>query len=492
MITDSLKRFTRDVGWVFTSLTIAAIVQFVLRVFLARYFGPADLGLYTLAFTVYSFGLIVSCFGTDFGITKYVAAADGNLNRINLLVTSGISISFINGCVIGLILYLASPYISIYFFKMPELTALLRIVSFAFPFIGLEKATLGFLNGVRRMRIFAFINIFQNILVIVLTIIFTLLVQDIKYAVVGLVIPVALISLISLFFIRESLSRTNIAEYSRAVKTLLAFGFFLVLGNSMGVIQTYTDSTLLGYFMKDVDVGLYAVAVTMVLVVRLPPQAIQTITGPMIALYWGKNEIDKIQYLVNGCIKYTAFCALLGAFVLGFLSHDLIRLFFGLDFVAAAFPFQILLVGAVFAAIQTSIGSALESTAYVKKQFMLTGIIALLGIILNILLIPPFGITGAAVATSTTMAISALIRLYFTQRLIKIRIDWIWIIKLFGFTVIIATLAYGIGKFFNLYACTVLALIILIMVIQRYFLNGEDRKQIKELLHLQLRDYIRK
>jgi O-antigen/teichoic acid export membrane protein len=488
MITDNLKRFIKDTSWALASLAIAAVVQFILRVFLARYFGPADLGLYTLAFTVYLFGLIASCFGTDFGVTKYVAEAEGNSKRINLLVTSGISISFVSGCIMGLILYLASPYIAINFFRMPELTALLRIVSFAYPFIGLEKATLGFLNGVRRMRFFAFINIFQNILVIVMTIIFALTGQDIKYAVVALIIPVALISFIGLFFIRESLFRTNMAEYSMAIKMLLLFGFFIVLGNGMKAIQTYADSMLLGHFMKDVDVGLYAVAGILIQVVCLPPQAIQTITGPMIALYWGKSEIDKIEYLVNGCIKYTAFFAILCAFALGFLSQDLIKLFFGKDFVDAAFPLKILLVGTVFSAISTSVGSALASTAYVKKNLMLTGIIVLLGIILNILLIPPFGITGAAVATSTTMTISALAKLCFIQRLIRIRIDWIWIVKLFGFSVIISALAYGIGKIFNLYACTLLALIILITIMLRYFMISEDRKQIRKILSFQFRD----
>jgi O-antigen/teichoic acid export membrane protein len=487
-MTDSLKRFIRDTGWAFASLAIAAVVQFILRIFLAKYFGPADLGLYTLAFTVYSFGLIASCFGTDIGVTKYVAEAGGNSNRINLLVTSGISISFVSGSIMGLILYLASPYISIYFFKMPELTALLRIVSFAYPFIGLEKTTLGFLNGVRRMRFFAFINIFQNILVIVMTIIFALTGHDIKYAIIGLVIPVALISLIGLFYIRKSLSWPKMTEWLPAIKMLLAFGFYVVLANSLGTIQTYTDSTLLGYFMKDVDVGLYAVAGVLVLAVRLPSQAVQVITGPMIASYWGKNEIGKIEYLINKCMNYSAFYAISVAFVLGFLSHDLIVLFFGKDFVDAASPFQILLVGAVFPAIGTSIGSALANTAYVKITFRITGIAVLLNIILNIILIPKFGIIGAALATSTTMTVSSLIHLYFIQRLIGIRIDWIWFVKLFGITVLIAAGAYGIGKIFNLYACTLLALIILITVMLRYFMTSEDRKQIRKILSFQFRD----
>jgi len=486
-MTDNLKRFITHTGWAFASLAVAAIVQFIVRIFLARYYGAGDLGLYTLAFTAYSFGLIFSGFGIGSGLLKYVAEAGENLPRIHLIVISGITTSFLSGCIMGLILYFASPYISTYFFKMPELTVLFQIVSFAFPFIALEKAVLGFLNGIRRMRLFAFINIIQYFMVVILTFIFALKGYDIKYAIMALIFPVVLMSLLSLFYVRKSLLRFQIAECTPVVKMLLVFGFYAVLTRSMSTIMTYTDSTMLGYFLTDVDVGVYAVAVVLMQAVRLPPQAIQTITAPMIALYWGKNEIDKIGDLVDQCMKYTAFYAILISFVVGFLSQDFIGLFFGRDFLPASFPLQILLVGAVFGAIQTSIGSALSSTAYIKLLYRITGVTALLNVGMNILLIPHFGISGAALATSMIMTLSALIQLYFTQRLIRIRIDWLWFVKLFGSTILIAAGAYGIGQILNLYLCTLLALFILIAVILRFFVTSADRKRIREILHLSTR-----
>lgn len=483
-MTNGIRQFITHIGWAFASLAVAAIIHFIIRIFLARYYGASDLGLYTLAFTAYSFGLIFSGFGISYGLTKYVAEAEGNSNRIRLLISSGITISFFSGCIMGLILYFASPYISTNFFQMPELTALFRIVSFAFPFIALEKAVLGFLNGVRRMRIFAFINILQNFLVVILILTFALKGYNIKYAVVGFVLPVIFMSLFSLFYVRKSLLKLKIAEYTPVVKTLLVFGFYGILSTSMSTIMTYTDSTMLGYFLIDADVGVYAVAVVLKQVLILPPSAVQLITGPMIAGYWGKNKIDSIGYLINTCMKYTAFFAILIAFVVGFLSHDLIRLFFGSDFIRASFPLQILLLGAIFRAIQTSIGSALSSTAYIKIIFRITGVAALVNIGLNILLIPRFGITGASIATSVTTIIFCLIQLYFVQRLISIRIDWMWFIKLFGITIFIAAGTYGIGRVFNIYAVVSLALLILITIMTRYFTTIEDRKLIKEFLHL--------
>jgi stage V sporulation protein B len=483
-MSNTLKRFLLDTGWSFASLAVATLVQFVLRIFLARYYGPADLGLYTLAFTVYSFGLIFSGFGIGAGVTKYVAEKKENSAQVSLFKTSGIFTSFLTGVITAVILYISAPYIAAYFFKMPELTKLLQIVSFVLPFIALEKATLGYLRGIRRMRLFAFINITQYLLIIILTIILALTGHDISYAVIGFVAPTILLSLVSLFCIYNSLPKLRFQDYLPSIKILLSFGFFVVLANSMGMIQSYTDSTLLGYYMTSTDVGLYSVALTLAQVISLPPSAIQTISSPTIATFWGRKEINNIENLINQCMKYTALYAVLIAFIIGCLSQDIIKLLYGVDYIAVAFPLQIMLAGAVFNAIQISVGGALSSTAYVKILFILTGLTVLLNIILNVLLIPRFGITGAAIASSATVIITIIIHIYFTQRLIKIRIDWLWFAKLFGVTIIIAVGTYFVARFFNLYAAAAAGIIVLILVLLRYFTTVEDRKLIRGILRI--------
>jgi stage V sporulation protein B len=483
---DNLKRFAKDTSWAFISIAIAAVIQFFLRILLARYYGAGDLGLYTLAFSIYSFGLIFSGFGVDSGLVKYTAESEGNSSRVNELVTGGVTLSFITGCVMGAILYLSSSYIANTFFKMPELTVLLQIISIAFPFIALEKAALGFLNGVRRMRLYALINIIQNGLVIILTLIFTLTGYDIKYVVVALVVPVVLMSFISIIYIRNSISKPNLLEHLTIIKILFTFGLFVVLANTMGTIMTYISSTLLGYYLTDVDVGIYAAAGILIQAIIILPAAVQRITGPMIANYWGKGEVRNIEHIVNITMKYTAFYAILSAFIIGFLSQDLIKLLFGLEFLSASLPLQILLVGIIFSAIQISVGNALSSTAYVKMIFRLTSIGVLLSLILNILLIPRFGIIGAAIATSSTNLISSLIMLYFTQRLIKIKIDWLWFIKLIGLTIIIIAGTYIAITIFNLYACIVMALIALVIIMLRFFTTYRERESLQQILHFPL------
>jgi O-antigen/teichoic acid export membrane protein len=104
------------------------------------------------------------------------------------------------------------------------------------------------------------------------------------------------------------------------------------------------------------------------------------------------------------------------------------------------------------------------------------------GVVLNLVLIPTVGIAGAAAATSAAMIVSAVTRLYLTQRLIGIRIDWMWIGKLFAVVAIVFGLTWIAALFVNRYVSLLLALVILSAVMLKYFVSLEDRELMKGIL----------
>lgn len=478
-----MRRFVRDVGFSFASLAISAVVHFALRVFLANYLGPSDLGLYTLAFTVYSFGTLFGAFGIGAALTKYVAEFREDTPRTGMLLTNGIIASFAIGCIMGLLLYVGAPAIANRFFHMPELASLLRIVSIAFPFIAIEKATLGFLNGLRQMRLFAIINISQNILIVALTVLLVVSGHGLNGAAWALVLPVVALSLFSVFIMRSSAVRPGLSPFVTATKLLLTFGGFVVLANGIGFIQTNTDSVMIGYFMKDVDVGLYAAAVTLSQAILLPSQALQMITGPMMATLWGKGDRPGIEKVVNDTLKLTAAVIIPIAFAAIMLAPDLIRLFFPEEeFITATDPLRILLIGTGFLSIWASVGSALSSTAYVRVIFILGSVSLAANIVLNALLIPRLGITGAATATASAAVFGALLQLYFTQRLVGIRIQWKWLFAISLFAGLLGGGCYALARLISPYACLSIFLILFGAVFLRFFLEKEHLESVKRLV----------
>jgi O-antigen/teichoic acid export membrane protein len=340
----------------------------------------------------------------------------------------------------GLLLYAISPFIARTLLHMPEMTNLLRIIAIAFPFIALQKASLGFLNGQRRMKLFAFINIFQNVLVLVLTIILVFLGFGLSSAVWGLVLPVIVASILAAFLLRGYFCLPGIRQHASMIKALLSFGFFVVLTNTISTTQGQINTLLLGFYMTEAEVGYYTTALVIVTGLRIPASAIQLITSPTIATYWGNSDVKAIEVLINRIMKLTALFMLPIVLIVGFLATYLTVFLFGESYEQSALLLQILLAGLLIGSIQTSVGGALASTSYVKVLFRIGIFTLLLSAISNIILIPIYGMTGAAVAHSFVTIISAIVNLVLVQRLVKVKIKWAWFIILVLIAVLIVTM----------------------------------------------------
>ena len=481
-MTTGVQRFARDAGLSFVSVLMSSLVHLILRILLARYLGPADLGLYTLAFTFYTFGLLLSAFGIGWALVKYVAQSKEDPSRTGQLLFIGIVISLLIGSVFWLGLHISAPWVANSFFDMPDLALLLRIVAFSLPFMALEKATLGFLNGLRRMGTFTLVNVAQNVLTMVLTIVLVQLGYGLTGAVAALVLPVVLLSLFSVFTVRRSVRRPAVSQCIPMSGTLLRFGAYVVLGNAMGMALYNTDRIALGYFLDDTAVGIYGVAAIVPQAIMLPAQAVQFITNPTISSLWGKGETKKIQEVVNRMVRLTAMLVIPLSFVLIFMSRDLVTFIFGQEYASATLPLQILLVGFAIGSLLTSVGTTLSSTDYVHMGFRLGALRLVASVALSVLLIPYLGMNGAAVATSSSMIAGAALNFYFIHRLVKIDIDWSWLTRFLLFAVVVSAASFGLGTVTHTYVGMLLGLTVLLLGTKKYFLNGEDGQTIAEVL----------
>ena len=222
MFNIKLSKTMRDVQWSFISLATASLSHLLLRIILGKELGPAGLGLYTLVFTIYMFGMQFAAFGIGAALTKYVAEHNYNIQKAKDFGSSGILGSFISGSMMGILLYLSAGAISISFFHNSEMVDLLKITALCFPFIATQKAVLGVLNGFRKMNHFAFLNITQNILVLFVSIVLVVFFKmNVIGAVLGFIAPTIVISLIALFFVRDIFS----ASFNGGVTPII---FFLI------------------------------------------------------------------------------------------------------------------------------------------------------------------------------------------------------------------------------------------------------------------------
>ena len=395
-----------DVQWAFISIFTASLAHFILRIVLGKELGPEGLGIYTLAFTIYLFGMQFAAFGIGSALTKYVAEFIDDRATIRRYVSSGMTSSIITGALMGVVLYLLAPYIAISFFKIPELLLLLQLTAICYPFIAIQKAVLGTLNGFRKMHLYALLNIVQNVTVVGVSIGLVLISgMGVTGAVIGFVVPTIIIGILSPFLIRNFLQKSSLWHIPMLRETSV-FGFYVVLNNSISFVNTQISVIVMGYYLTAYEVGIYAVAVLFAQILTLIPSAVQSVIYPITATLYGKGDIIGIRNVIFSTMKKIFIVSGIITILLVIFGQYLIEFLFSIEFLSAYGPLLILLFGNLIYAPFQAIATTLASIGKVHIPFQITTICCILNLLLNIFLIPLFGIIGAALATTISLIIS--------------------------------------------------------------------------------------
>jgi len=171
---------------------------------------------------------------------------------------------------------------------------------------------------------------------------------------------------------------------------------------SLLMISLYNfDVLLLRPIAGDNQTGYYKSALVVAQFVWIVPIAIQTLLLHSTAQLWNEGDHSTLNMIASRATKYTLVTTTLIIVGLATLADDFIPLYFGADFAVAVTPMILLLPGVLgFAVARPIFAIGQKRPAGFRVLIIATGSTASLNVILNLLLIPPYGMNGAAVATS--------------------------------------------------------------------------------------------
>jgi len=130
------------------------------------------------------------------------------------------------------------------------------------------------------MHLYALLNIIQNVTVVAASIALVLFFgMGVMGAVIGFVGPTILIGILCPVLICEYIGFDISLWNIPALRATTVFGFYVVLGNSIGFLNAQVDSILIGYYMNPTEVGIYAVAVLLAQTLTLTPECSATGDG---------------------------------------------------------------------------------------------------------------------------------------------------------------------------------------------------------------------
>jgi len=186
------------------------------------------------------------------------------------------------------------------------------------------------------------------------------------------------------------------------------------------IVNTRADAVLLGLLAGPKSVGIYQVAVQGATVVQLGLTAINLVLAPRIAALFATDQTEELQRLITSSARLVVVITAVFLLALVATAAPLIRLAFGLDYIPATGPLLILTIGQLFNAGFGSVGLLLNMTRHETSAARGFALAAAANIALNLVLIPRFGIHGAAVATAVALALWNLLLWREARRLVGI------------------------------------------------------------------------
>jgi len=178
----------------------------------------------------------------------------------------------------------------------------------------------------------------------------------------------------------------------------------LSLISGMQVINHQADIVLLGLLGTTESVGIYRVAVQGATIVGFSLMTINTVIGPQIARLYYAGDMVKLQRMITWSARVILAIALPLAAILIVFGAPILQLVFGHGYSDGHIALAILCTGQLVSATMGSVAYLLNMTGHEVDTAKALAIGALSNIILNVVLIPYFGMEGAALATTVSLS----------------------------------------------------------------------------------------
>jgi len=203
-------------------------------------------------------------------------------------------------------------------------------------------------------------------------------------------------------------------------KELFFFSFPLIFAGLAGLITGWTDTLMLGYFSTISAVGIYNVALPTAKLLSVGTGAFAVIFMPVVSELYAKNRWKDLSNVYSSVTKWVLSIILPLFLLMSLFSPSLMNIMFGSEYIAGATALSILSFSYFITSLFGLAAPLLQSYGRTKIIMGCGFIGAGSNFILNLLLIPIYGVDGAAFATGISAVLMSVLYLFFAYRIGKV------------------------------------------------------------------------
>lgn len=427
---EQLKRLGADTAIYGVSTILARLLNFALVPLYANILTTAEFGVVANVYSYIGFIIIFYSFGMESSYFRFASAKEIGSEKDNFS-TPYLSVALMSGLFSLLMLLFSVPLTSVFQIDAGLYRVIMYTAGIMF-FDAVVMVPYASLRLQRRAKFFAGTKIFNIVLTVVLNIV---TVYHLRWGIEGIFLSNLAASFCTfLFLIPTTASQLQLSFHKGLLKELLKFGLPIVPVGLSGIALQLVDRPILKLLMDDSAVGIYQANFRLGIFMALITGMFEFAWRPFFLSH--AKDPDAKRLFSRVMTYYLAICAVV-FLVLSFFLEDVIQYkFFGQRYILppqyweglAIVPFVLLSYTFM------GIGTILNAGIQIEKKTMyllptsLSG--SLTKILLTFLLVPMFGIMGAAYATLAGYIMVEVTLFIVVQRFYHIDYEYARILKL--------------------------------------------------------------
>ncbi len=383
---------------------IGAFLSLLAKIIVVRILSPFQFGVLTLGLTIVSIASKVGGLGLPNGVARQASYAKGRgeEGRAKSFITSAFVLSVISGVIAGLAVNLI-PFSKV--FHSPDLRGVMHVLSISIPFMVVLATVVSIFRiyGVTRVKVLLSDAIPNGVRFAIVAMIALLGIADVERVAWAYTIPYVISGAVCIALIsKQGLSFDDFKDVTIA---LLAFSIPLLLQSILGMIMNWTDVILIGYYLTARDVGLYSSASVLARAMLWIITAFNFLYLPTVSSMYAERrveEISKVYYVVTKWMTVIAIPYFLTVFMFPLTT---IKFLFGSKYEGAAVALRLLSLTFFVHILFGPNGMTLISFGRTRFVTLTSLLGTVANVVLNVFLIPTYGIAGASVALALAYVI---------------------------------------------------------------------------------------
>ena len=406
----NLKSFIHGSAASMIGVGTLGIMNYFIRRTLALNLSETDYGFFYSAFAL----VVVIMVFFDLGLSQATiillskSFSENNLHKARNIFTHAFIIKIFLALVFFLIMEALAPYLMCYYFKYPGKTLFLMLIFLLIPAQALESSLSCVITAHKKFTTY---NILLSIktFVVLVGVFFYSKTHGIEHCIICFIVASLIVSILSFIVVKRygiTLLPLKAVKFDE-LRNIFSISSWIVVSTAAISVMYSMDTICLTWLENLKSVAMYQIALPIMQIAQ-GFFVFPSIFIPFVAEMWQKKkyaEIKRSCYLANLLMLST-----LPIFILAgiYFASDIIALLFDEKYIVAAPAVTILWSGMVFFSIASFNIAALNSGGRQKSAAYMVLACVVINFILNIVLIPRFNFTGAALSTAITYLIMAL------------------------------------------------------------------------------------